>query len=34
MKGVYACKGTLTGDSMASKFNMKFKNIEALMVSV
>jgi len=31
MKGVYACKGTLTGDFHGSKFNMKFKNIEALM---
>jgi alanine dehydrogenase len=31
MKGVYTYKGTLTNESIARKFNMKFKNIELLL---
>jgi len=31
MKGVYAYKGSLTNESVARKFKMKYKNIELLM---
>ena len=31
MKGVYTYKGTLTNESIARKFAMKFKNIELLL---
>lgn len=33
MKGVYAYKGSLTNESVARKFGMKFKNIELLMAA-
>ncbi|MFM9839446.1 MAG: alanine dehydrogenase [Cyclobacteriaceae bacterium] len=33
MKGVYSYKGNLTNESVARKFDMKFKNIELLMAA-
>jgi alanine dehydrogenase len=33
MKGVYTYKGSLTNESLAKKFKMKFKNIELILVA-
>jgi len=33
MKGVYAYKGSLTNETIAKRFNMKFKNIELLLAA-